>query len=96
MSNHSPAIAGRHRRRSLPRFFYKYNPLSNVIVKNNPLQNLLPKMVWRKGEKAPRGTSANGCGGKNLPPCGLAGRTCRPCSWREIDEAKKVFMPADG
>jgi hypothetical protein len=42
-------------------FFYKYNPLSNVIVKNNPLQNLLPKIAWRKGEKAPRGTSANGC-----------------------------------
>jgi hypothetical protein len=27
---------------------YKYNPLSNSIVKNNTLPNLLPKLAWRK------------------------------------------------
>jgi hypothetical protein len=65
-------------------FFYKYEPLSNRIVKNDPLQNLLLKIAWRKEEKAPRGASAKGCGGKNLPLCGLAEMTCRPCFWRTV------------
>jgi hypothetical protein len=74
------------------RFFYKYNPSSNAIAKNNTLRNLLPKMAWREGEKVPRGASANGHGGKNLPPCGLAGRTCRLWRWRKVAEAYKVYM----
>jgi hypothetical protein len=45
-------------------FFYKYEPLSNRIVKNNPFQNQLLKIAWRKEEKAPCGASAKGCGGK--------------------------------
>jgi hypothetical protein len=28
--------------------FYKYSPLANSIVKNNPLLKLLSKLAWRK------------------------------------------------
>jgi hypothetical protein len=44
----------------------------------------------------PRGASANGRGGMNLPPCGLAGRTCRLWRWRKVAEAYEVYMAGDG
>jgi hypothetical protein len=64
------------------RFFFKYGPLSNTFVKNNPLRILLPNLTWRKAEKVPRVTSrhstwrikvsANQTGGRNIPLLALA------------------------
>jgi hypothetical protein len=66
------------------RFFYKYDPLHNAIVKNEPLSNYLTKIAWRKVEKAPRGYSrhcvwrhrhpAVWSGGRGLQALPLAGR----------------------
>jgi hypothetical protein len=64
------------------RFFYKYNPLPNVIVENNPLRIILAKIAWREMEKLTRGTSrhltwritlpAIETGGLNFQPLPLA------------------------
>jgi hypothetical protein len=50
------------------RFFYKYRPLSNRIVKNDPAENYCH--FWPGGytEKRHVSLSANGCGGQNFPP----------------------------
>jgi hypothetical protein len=53
-------------------FFYKCDPLSNVIVKNSPLQKLLLKLAWRKVEKATRVFPPFHVAGSNLPPSQLA------------------------
>jgi hypothetical protein len=54
-------------------FFYKCNPLLNVIVQNDPLQILLPKMAWREVEKVTRVFPPIQVAGSNLPPTQLAG-----------------------
>jgi hypothetical protein len=63
-------------------FFYKYNPLSTGIAKNDPLPIVLTKMAWRKMQTLPRVTSrhltwrtkhpAILSGGKAFPPLALA------------------------
>jgi hypothetical protein len=65
------------------RFFYKYNPLPNIIVRNRPPQNLSSKIAWRKEEKVTRGSfrhrawrsiiSATVYGERFIPPLPLAG-----------------------
>jgi hypothetical protein len=65
------------------RFFYKYDPLSNTFVKNNPLQISLPNMAWREEEKVARVAFRHSAwrikvlayqtGGKYIPPLTLAG-----------------------
>jgi hypothetical protein len=53
-------------------FFYKCDPLSNVIVKNSSLQKLLSKLVWRKVEKATCVLPPFHVTGSNLPSSQLA------------------------
>jgi hypothetical protein len=38
-------------------FFYKYDPLANAIVRNNPFRILFPNVTWRKMEKLIPGSS---------------------------------------
>jgi hypothetical protein len=71
------------RRSDLDGFFYKYTPLPNLIVKNDPRRKILLFLAWRERQKATRGyfrhrhwrkeVSATGIGGKKFPPTWLAG-----------------------
>jgi hypothetical protein len=67
---------------SVLRFFYKYNLLTNVFIKTNPLPMFLTNLAWREAEKVPRRTfrhctwrcyyPAKGIGGKAFPPLATA------------------------
>jgi hypothetical protein len=37
-------------------FFYKYTPLPNLIVENDPRRKILPFLAWRERLKATRGS----------------------------------------
>jgi hypothetical protein len=62
--------------------FYKYNPLLNRFVKNNPHQMFMPNLAWRKGQNVTRVTfrfrlwrsllSAIGTGENRIQPLALA------------------------
>jgi hypothetical protein len=77
------SVRARRRPPRVRRFFYKYDPLSNIFVKNSPLRILLPNMTWREEEKVPRvafrhsvwriKVIAYRTGGKHIPPLALAG-----------------------
>jgi hypothetical protein len=67
----------------LARFFYKCNPLPNIIVKNGPHWNVLSKLAWRKEKKVTHGSFRHSTwrsevpatvhGGMLIPPLPLAG-----------------------
>jgi hypothetical protein len=69
------------------RFFYKYNPLYNIIVRNNPLWILLPKMTWRNVEKPPRDTSRHSTWRTSLPATGTGGLFFPPLQLAECGRA---------
>jgi hypothetical protein len=80
------------------RFFYKYDPLLNVFVKNKPFQILLPNLAWWKVQKVTRITSRHrvwrsristmGHGGRHIPPLHLAvgwqDSSIRPSQWPKV------------
>jgi hypothetical protein len=80
--------------------FYKYDPLANVIVKNNPFWILFSNVAWRKVEKLTPGTSrhwlwrsshpAIGNGGKLPPAVAIGCRwVCDIEAWRPLHDQSK-------
>jgi hypothetical protein len=76
-------------------FFYKYTPLPNLTVENDPRRKILPFLAWRERQKATRGSfrhwywrkeeSATGTGGMLNPPLALAETPWpRHRGWREV------------
>jgi hypothetical protein len=77
------------------RFFYKYTPLPNLIVENDPRRKILPFLAWRERLKATRGyfrhrhwrkvEPATWTGGKLIPPLAMAERPwSRHPGWRQV------------
>jgi hypothetical protein len=76
-------------------FFYKYTPLPNLIVENDPRRKILPFLAWRERLQAIRGyfrhrhwrkvEPATWTGGKLFPPLAVAERPwSRHRGWRQV------------
>jgi hypothetical protein len=76
-------------------FFYKYTPLPNFIVENDPRRKILPFLAWRERLKATRGyfrhrhwrkvEPATWTGGMFNPPLAVAEtHRSRHRGWREV------------
>jgi hypothetical protein len=74
---------------------YKYTPLLNLIVENDPRQKILPFLAWRERLKATRGyfchrhwrkeEPATWTGGILIPPLAVAETPwSRHRGWREV------------
>jgi hypothetical protein len=79
------------------RFFYKYTPLPNLIIENNPRQKILSFLAWRERLKATRGSfrhwhwrkekPATGTGGHRGPAIVAGGK------WRSTAESGADVIP---
>jgi hypothetical protein len=67
------------------RFFYKYNPLTNVFIKTNSLPMFLTNLAWREAEKVPRRTFRHCTWRCYYPAKGIGGKAFLPLVTAEVN-----------
>jgi hypothetical protein len=60
------------------RFFYKYTPLPNLIVENDPRRKILPFLAWWERLKATHGFPPQALAERHFTPTAMAERHFPP------------------